>query len=144
MLTLYVGTHAKKTQTFMKKFFIPAVLICSFTLSSCATIFCGTKAKVTFDSNVDQATLTIDGRKHSNVTFPYTTKIPRGYDETIVKAESEGYQTMLVYVDKKFNPVSIINLCDILGWGIDAATGALTKPEYKSYQIDFVKHDSEE
>ena len=30
-----------------------------------------------------------------------------------------------------------INLLDILGWGIDAATGAMTKPEFKFYQIDF-------
>ena len=33
--------------------------------------------------------------------------------------------------------VSVINLLDILGWGIDAATGAMTKPEFKFYQIDF-------
>ena len=32
---------------------------------------------------------------------------------------------------------SVINLLDILGWGIDAATGAITKPEFKFYQIDF-------
>ena len=124
----------------MKKIFVPALIISALTLSSCATIFCGSKAKVTFDSDIDQrATLFIDGRKYQSITFPYTVKIPRGWDETVVKAEAEGYETQSIYIDKKFNPISIINLFDILAWGIDAATGAITKPENNTYQIDFVR-----
>ena len=47
-------------------------------MSSCATIFCGSKARVTFESDItEKATLTIDGRKHTDVTFPYTPKIKR-------------------------------------------------------------------
>ena len=109
----------------------------SMVFTSCASIFCGSKATVTFESNVQEdVTLTIDGRKHNNVQFPYTTKIKRGFDETIVKAEAPTYKTETIIIDKVFNPVSIINLTDILGWGIDAATGAITKPEYKWYQIE--------
>ena len=90
------------------------IFLCSSLLmTSCATVFCGSKAKVTFDSDIaEKATLTIDGRKYTNVTFPYTTKIRRGFDETVVKAEAPSYTT-------------------------DAATGAMTKPEFKFYQIDF-------
>ena len=124
----------------MKRIFVPALVISALLLSSCSTIFCGSKAKVTFESNIDQtADLTIDGRKHHNVTFPYTTKIKRGFDDTVVKAEAEGYETQSFYIEKNFNAVSVINLCDILGWGIDAATGAMMKPEFKTYQIDFVR-----
>ena len=79
----------------------------------------------------------LDGRKYTNVTFPYTTKIRRGFDETVVKAESPAYTTETVIINKSFNAVSVINLLNILGWGIDAATGAMTKPEFKFYQIDF-------
>ncbi|MFR7602759.1 MAG: hypothetical protein ACLUYV_02580 [Alistipes shahii] len=88
------------------------ILLCSSILmSSCATIFCGSKAKVTFDSDIaEKATLTIDGRKHTNVTFPYTTKIRRGFDETVVKAESPAYTTETVIINKSFNAVSVINL----------------------------------
>lgn len=51
-------------------------------MSSCASIFCGSKAKVTFDGEIsEEATLTIDGLKHTNVTFPYTTK----YEEVSTK-----------------------------------------------------------
>jgi hypothetical protein len=122
-------------QKFVK---LGVLALAALSCSSCATIFCGAKAKVTFDSNIKTpVTLTIDGRKHSDVTFPYTTKIDRGFDETIVKAEAESYQTEIIYIDKEFNPVSIINLGDLLGWGIDAATGAITKPESKYYNIEF-------
>lgn len=120
------------------KFAAMSIVLCSAT--SCASVFCGTKAKVTFDCNVkENVSLTIDGRKYNNVSFPYTTKVKRGFDDTIVKAEAENYHTETITIDKKFNPVSIINLCDILGWGIDAATGAITKPENKYYQIELKK-----
>ena len=107
------------------------------TFSSCSSIFCGTKAKVSFESDIEEsATLTIDGQKHHNVTFPYTTKVRRGFDETIVKVEAPSYKTETIVINKNFNAVSVINLLDILGWGIDAATGAITKPEQKFYQIE--------
>jgi len=107
-------------------------------MTSCSTVFCGSKSRVTFESDIaEKATLTIDGRKHTNVTFPYTTKIKRGFDDTVVKAEAPSYDTETVIIEKSFNAVSIINLLDILGWGIDAATGAMMKPEFNYYQIDF-------
>lgn len=110
------------------------MLVCS----SCATIFCGSKTLVTFDSNIkESATLTIDGIKHRNVTFPYTTKVRRGFNETVVKAEAENYQTETLIIDKKFNAISVLNLCGVLAWGIDAATGAMMKPEFKFYEIEF-------
>ena len=104
-------------------------LICvGLLMSSCASIFCGSKAKVTFDGEIsEEATLTIDGLKHTNVTFP----------ETVVKIESPNYTASPIIINKNFNAVSVINLLDVLGWGIDAATGAITKPEFKFYQIDF-------
>ena len=115
------------------------ILLCSsFLMTSCATVFCGSKAKVTFDSDIaEKTTLTIDGRKHTNVTFPYPTKIRRGFDETLVKVETPNLSAEPIIINKSFNAVSVINLLDILGWGIDAATGAITKPEFKFYQIDF-------
>ena len=109
-----------------------------FGIFLCSSLLMTSCAKVTFDSDIaEKATLTIDGRKYTNVTFPYTTKIRRGFDETVVKAEAPSYTTETVIINKNFNAVSVINLLDILGWGIDAATGAMTKPEFKFYQIDF-------
>ena len=126
----------------MKKFSINLavgiIMLCLTT--SCASIFCGSKAKVTFDCNVKEGvSLTIDGIKYNDVVFPFTTKVKRGFDDTIVRAEAMSYKTETIVIDKKFNPVSIINLCDVLGWGIDAATGAITKPDNSYYQIEMKK-----
>ena len=128
----------------MKKFTKFAIIVLgAMALSSCSSIFCGSKAQVTFESNIDEAaTLTIDGQKYHNVTFPYTTKVKRGFDETIVKVEAPSYNTETIVINKNFNAVSIINLIDILGWGIDAATGAITKPEQKFYQIEMTPTNS--
>ena len=130
----------------MKKNLIPAtlcaVILC--TATSCASIFCGSKAKVTFDSNIkENVTLTIDGIKHHDVAFPYTTKVKRGFEDTIVKAEVKEYKTETIVIDKTFNPISIINLCDVLGWGIDAATGAITKPSQSYFEIEFKPENKE-
>jgi hypothetical protein len=124
----------------MKKIILLATA--AITLSSCATIFTGSKKRVTFDANIDQeATLTIDGYAHRNITFPDTTNIRGGFDETIVKAESEGYKTTHVIINKNFNAVSVLNLFDMLTWGIDAATGAIMKPEFKFYEFEFEKEN---
>ena len=124
----------------MNRFFINLALCTAIVCiaTSCASIFCGTKAKVTFDSNVkENVSLTIDGVKYHDVVFPYTTKVKRGFEDTIVKAEVKDYKTETIIIDKTFNPVSVINLCDVLGWGIDAATGAITKPSQSYIQIEF-------
>ena len=124
----------------MKRLFVNLALCAAIACiaTSCASIFCGTKAKVTFDSNVkENVSLTIDGVKYHDVVFPYTTKVKRGFEDTIVKAEVKDYKTETIIIDKTFNPVSVINLCDVLGWGIDAATGAITKPSQSYIQIEF-------
>lgn len=64
-------------------------------------------------------------------------KVKRGFNDSVVKAEAEGYQTTSLIIEKQFNAVSVINLLEILGWGIDAATGAMMKPEFNYYQIEF-------
>lgn len=87
-------------------------------MSSCASIFCGSKAKVTFDGEIsEEATLTIDGLKHTNVTFPYTTKIRRGFDETVVKIESPNYTASPIIINKNFNAIGYKSArCSRLGY----------------------------
>lgn len=64
-------------------------------------------------------------------------KIKGGFNETVIKAETQGYEPATLMINKDFNAVSVINLIDVLGWGIDAAMGAMMKPEFKFYQIEF-------
>ena len=116
----------------MKKLTI--IVLCMVLLSSCATIFCGSKAKVVIDDEnvTSQVRLTVDG-KTFNTTFPTEVKIKRGFSPSTVIARAEGYKDAVVVIDKTFNPVAIINLTDIIAWGIDAATGAIMKPADKYY-----------
>lgn len=121
------------------------LILCVFLFSSCASIFCGSYKKVTLDSNVPvKANLTIDGRKYKNVSFPFVAKVKRGFSETSIKAEAEKYEPTYLLIDKTFNPVAILNLTSILGWGIDAATGAMMKPEFNYYELEFrpIQEDS--
>ncbi len=122
----------------MKKIIL-LLMFFSLMLSSCASIFTGSKDKVLFHSDrVSQPVdLTIDGRKHRNVILPYKAKVKKGFKPTFVLAETEGYEPCEFTIDKKFNVVSVINLSNFLAWGIDAATGAMMKPEYKEYYLDF-------
>lgn len=107
-------------------------------MTSCATIFCGSKKRIVLESNMTEAkVITVDGNKYRNVTFPFPVKIRRGFNETIIKGEVDGYAPSVLTINKDFNAVSVINFFNLIGWGIDAATGAMMKPKFKSYELFF-------
>lgn len=116
-----------------------ALLLVAAVFTSCATVFCGSKKAITLDANVpvQSANLIIDGHKYRNVTFPYVVKVKRGFDESVVKAEAEGYQHTELVIYKSFNAVSILNMLGLVGWAVDAATGSMMKPEYNYYELEF-------
>ena len=119
----------------MKKFILAITVVTL--LSSCASIFCGSKAKVEIrDTGMyEPVTITSNGQTKKNVYLPTKVKVKRGYKPSKILVEAEGYEDNVITVTKKFNPISIINLGNVLGWGIDAATGAITKPDEKTYDI---------
>lgn len=115
------------------------LLLVTAVFTSCATVFCGSKKAITLDANVpvQSANLIIDGHKYRNVTFPYVVKVKRGFDDSVVKAEAEGYQNTELVIYKSFNAVSILNMLGLVGWAVDAATGSMMKPEYNYYELEF-------
>ena len=120
----------------MKKFLFIALLMLGCT--SCATLFCGSKDRITFDSDHKApVTAIIDGQRYRDVHFPFKVKIKRGFKESEICFMSEGYRNEDIVVDKVFNWVAILNLVEPIGWAIDLATGAITKPESTNYWIDF-------
>ena len=127
----------------MKKIHLSFLAICVLllALSSCASIFCGTKAKVTLSSSkIEQPVdITTDVAYYEQVTLPYTVKVKRGYKPSNVVIESEGYKPAKITILKNFNAVAISNLTNIVAWGIDAGTGALMKPEKKTYTFSMKK-----
>ena len=121
-----------KKRTFIYCGFLALVL-----LSSCATIISGTKAKVTVTSpNASWANLSVDGETYNNVVFPAKVKVKRGYKPSVIKAENPEMEGS-VTVEKNFNAVSLGNILlgGIPGYIIDAADGAVMKPEKSKYSI---------
>jgi len=114
--------------------FSSALLIGAISLSSCGTVFTGTKDAITFNTTPEGAKVYEAGIE--KCTTPCTYKIARSLSEKTIEIKKDGYQPKVIGLDSKFNSVSIINLTNILGWGIDAATGALKKYDTKVYNIE--------
>ncbi|MDD2284171.1 MAG: PEGA domain-containing protein [Paludibacter sp.] len=102
-------------------------------MTSCATLFTGTKDRITFNTNPSGATIYIDGVEQCKT--PCTMKVKRNIGDTDVEFKLDGYETKLITLSKEFNVVSVINLGNLLGWGIDAISGAVMKYDRKTYDI---------
>ncbi len=123
------------------------LLLCSVLalVTSCATLFSGTKAKVIVDDrNVNvPVDLTVDGKRHDNILLPAKVKVRRGYRASEITAQARGWTTSTVEVEKKFNPVVLLNIgTGLLPTAIDLATGAVTKPESKYYYFNMQPVDN--
>ena len=121
----------------MKHLFILVFFIALFT--SCATLFSGSKAKIIVEDK--QVTvpvdLTIDNQKHFNVLLPARVKVKRGFKQSVIIAEAQGYKPSTLIIQKKFNSKTLWNILlgGIPGMAIDAATGAIMKPKYNHYDF---------
>jgi hypothetical protein len=116
------------------------LMIALFLMTGCATIFTGTKDRIAFSSTPSGATIYKDGVEIC--TTPCNYRIKRSLNDTEVEFKLDGYETRLITLDKEFNLVSIINLGNLLGWGIDALSGAVMKYDRKSYDLKLTKEKS--
>lgn len=130
----------------MKRYYIVYLALCVIlvTMSSCSTIFCGTKAKVLLDdTKMEQSVnITTDVEHHTNVNLPYTVKVKRGKKPSTITVESDGYRPMQLIVNKKFNAISVINLTNWVGWVVDVATGSMMRPEKNVYTFHMEKDNA--
>ena len=116
-----------------------AILIISLLMTSCATIFTGTKDRITFNSTPAGATIYKDGVEQCKT--PCALRVKRSLGDTEMEYKLDGYETRLITLDKEFNIVSVINLGNLLGWGIDALSGAVMKYDRKVYDITLSKNN---
>ena len=109
-------------------------------MSSCASILSGRKAKITIDSNTptrkEVVTIKADGKTYIDV-LPCKIKIKRGRKPSTVSISSEHSLYESLVIQKKFNHTVWWNIAlgGIIGIGVDAATGAMYKPEAKHFII---------
>jgi hypothetical protein len=106
-------------------------------LTSCATIFTGTKDVISFDSEPKGAMVYIDGLEVCRT--PCRTPVKRSLEGKQVELSLDGYETRVILLDTKFNLVSVLNLGNILGWGIDALTGTIMRYDRKNYKVELQK-----
>ncbi len=109
------------------------VIIVIVFATSCATIFTGTKDRISFNSTPSGAVIYKDGVELC--TTPCSYKVKRSLNDTDIEIKLDGYETRLITLDTEFNVVSIINLGNLFGWGIDALSGSVMKYDRKSYEI---------
>lgn len=113
------------------KLVLAALSICI--LSGCGTVFSGTTQAVSIDSNVQGASVAIDGNV-VGVT-PFAGKIQRRKD-SIALVSKAGYTSQPVALSTTFNPLSIISIvCWDLGT-TDCLTGACWEYAPSSYYVN--------
>ena len=102
-------------------------------LTSCATVFTGTKQNVMIKSNPEGATIEVDGFERGVTPMPV--KLRKGFRGQTVTLKKDGYVPFEFRPNTFFNFAAIGNLINIFGWGIDAATGAFMKYDPAVYDI---------
>ena len=118
----------------MKNFTIFAVLaIFTFSFGSCATIFTGPRQTVKIATFPPGADVFVEGEKMGQT--PTEISLKKGFNPESVVVKKEGFENKNVPLNTTFNPVAILNLFGLLGWGIDAATGAMMKYDKKFYEV---------
>lgn len=96
-------------------------------------MFTGTKDTINFNTEPQGATIYIDGVEQCKT--PCTLRVKRSLGDTDVEFKLDGYEIKIITLSKSFNIISILNLTDVCGWGIDAISGAVMKYDKKAYNI---------
>jgi hypothetical protein len=105
-----------------------------FLLSSCASIFTGSKRRVLFETNPSGAKIYVNGFEKGKT--PSQIKVAA---DDRVDFRLEGFNERVVVMDSKFNLVAILNGLSIIGWGVDAITGSLKRVDTKYVKVDLEK-----
>jgi hypothetical protein len=112
--------------------FILAALV-AVVLSGCASVFSGTSQAISIDSNIQGASIAIDGNV-IGVT-PFAGKVPRRKDSIAIISKA-GYASQPVALSTTFNPLAIVS---ILCWDLgttDCLTGACWEYAPASYYVN--------
>lgn len=102
--------------------------------SGCATLLSGTKDTITFNSAPQGAIVCKDSLELCST--PYRVPVKRSLNSSETDFRPDGYETRYFALDKEMNFVSVINLGNMFGWAVDAATGSIVKYSRKTYDMD--------
>lgn len=122
----------------MKKLLI--LLFVGLIFQSCGTLFTPTRQSIIF-TGMPETAIYDNGKKLGEIKEDGATtlKIKKKISKKVLTAKKEGYKNEYIILYTTLNPVSIINLTNILAWGIDLGTGKCCK-----YDEDIVNIEMEE
>ena len=126
----------------MKKVLL--MLTCVLCLSSCGTLLTPSKQPITF-MGMPETRIYDNGKKLGEIAESGTTtiKVRKELSNKTLIAKKDGYKNTPVTLDATFNPVSIINLTNILAWAIDLSTGKCCKWDTDVVEIEMEKSETE-
>lgn len=112
------------------------VAVVSISMTSCATIFTGTKDPITFNSTPEGAKIFHHGIE--KCTTPCTAEITRSLGKQMIEIKKEGCENKELKLEKDFNPVTLLNILlgGVKGIGIDLGRGSFVKYNPKTYSIE--------
>lgn len=130
-------------QFIMKK--VVLILVCALCLSSCGTLFTPTKQPITF-MGMPETKIYDNSKKLGEIPEDGTTtiKVRKKLSDKTLIAKKEGYKNTPIVLDAVFNPVSVINLTNVLAWAIDLGTGKCCKWDTDVVEIEMVKVKNQE
>lgn len=114
-----------------------SLVVALLCFTSCATVFTGTKSTIQINSVPSGAKIQVNGIDKG--TTPAAVKFKKGSEAPVVTLKLENYETRTFQPETSFNGLSILNLSNIVGWGIDALSGAMWKYDPKFYEIQLEK-----
>ena len=110
-------------------------------LGGCATMFTGTTDDLTFDANVPDVRLSIDGEVQGHL--PLTIKMSRSFvggRRFVARFEKPGYETQQFELKREFNTVAILDISStLISGGVDVLTGSLMKFSPRDYHVQMVE-----
>lgn len=109
-------------------------------LTSCGTLFTSSSQSITFSGN-SNATIYDQGRVVARTGDDGlgTAKIRKSLSDKTFIAKKEGYKPTSIELETTLHPVSILNLTNIFGWGIDLATGKCCRWDSEFIEFEMEK-----
>lgn len=106
----------------------------AFSLVGCATVALGTKQSISITSNVDGATIYLDGQQIGRT--PFQGEVSR--NKKTLRIESDGYVTETVVLSKSLEPIFWGNIIigGTVGSSTDFASGAAYSYAPATYQVE--------
>lgn len=106
----------------MRKIYLTSIVLA---LAACGTVFSGTTQDISFDSNIKEVSVYIDGAFACKTPCVYPAE--RASGSISIVGKKEGYEDVGMSIKSKLNPAAIGNITFIYSWTTDLVDGAMWK-----------------